>query len=388
MADRAVMLANVGTSVVTNYWSSQNMSKEEQATWMAREDRAARKATLLEHARKVGSTRASAETNSIARIVQLLGRDETELDQVHLFVSDTEEGQLAAEVLEELLASTHQTRVEVHLIRGLQVESAHEFLRFGLPGYIEKVYEVLRNSPPQVYRRIFNPTGGFKSLVPYLTIISMMQSAETLYIFERSEELINLQSLPVALDPKLVKEALPLLGEAIEEDRLFTAPELEEALGLGGPLYRSPHASLWTTLGEEEEPQYFPTGLGQIVFEDADRAEDSIWLSSMAAKEFGKADPDTVRSLRRALRKMRSPSHREAGVHDNYARRLTDCQCYGYSSSPYRIFFLVDPKESGDRVLVTRIFPMSEHDKKEKILHQEGGIFQKDFSGWTEMTEI
>ena len=45
-----------------------------------------------------------------------------------------------------------------------------------------------------------NATGGFKGMVPYLTLYGMFYDLPVSYIFEQSETLIQLPRIPLAFD--------------------------------------------------------------------------------------------------------------------------------------------------------------------------------------------
>src|SRR5690554_5643439 len=267
MAQSIVIFANVGTSILGNFRHS--LAKDTQESFNARLD-------ILEKSglkpQVIGGSghdlpgediisectqwamahgeEASAEIKSTQKIVSGDSSAPT-VAAIHLLATDTIQGMLAAHVVARVLhESLNCHRVEVHRIGGLQVQNGSEFARFGLPDYIGTIYTLLDRYPASAYRRIFNPTGGFKALVPYLTLIAMLEGAETRYIFERSDDLLELRPLPISFDEELVEQALPVLEETVANNSL-TRAQLEDQLNLNEPFYTSRFASLWNNVDGE-----------------------------------------------------------------------------------------------------------------------------------------
>lgn len=406
MSKRAVIFANTGTSVITQFQFSLTKGTAEHDHFQAQikqiDDTDPRELLqsptgkpwdeifhlILDQARQKTHVEVSAETNSTLRIKELLDRSDTPLDQIHLLVTDTGRGVFAAQLIKALLEESYEGLiVELHRIPGLQVHSSFDFLRSGLPEYIGKIYELLQNAPTQNYRRIFNPTGGFKSLVPYLTIISMLENAEAHYIFERSDDLIALQPLPISIDEELKAAALPLLTRAFEEDHEFSTSELEEALQLDTPFYQSPHSALWTELKVDDASLWLPSGLGTIMYNNAERPLDLILISSEAQKDIKKLDQKKTRALNDHFQRLKDPDQRGHYLHEKYKPSETDCICFGFGRDQdgFRIFFKEVPQGRQKHLQIVRVFPMSEHDKGVDLLKREG-IFSNPNSSYTPWT--
>ena len=50
------------------------------------------------------------------------------------------------------------------------------------------------------YDLILNPTGGYKGVIPFVTVLGMLYGKRSVYIFEHAEQLINLPPLPFSFD--------------------------------------------------------------------------------------------------------------------------------------------------------------------------------------------
>ncbi len=153
---------------------------------------------------------ASAELNHLIPTLESIKSNSN--DVIHFIASETVEGVLSARILADFCRDYFERATEVHIVKGLQVKDGQRFRRLGLSTLIELVFRLLRNADPSVYKRVLNPTGGFKGVVPYLTLIGMLHpSVEIAYIYEFSDELITLAGLPFTLDFSQMEDAYDAL---------------------------------------------------------------------------------------------------------------------------------------------------------------------------------
>ena len=62
-----------------------------------------------------------------------------------------------------------------------------------------------------------NPTGGFKGVVPFITVLGMLFQIKTVYVFEFSKTLIKLPPLPVSFDLQLYHRATPAIQKLAQD---------------------------------------------------------------------------------------------------------------------------------------------------------------------------
>ena len=156
----------------------------------------------------------SAETNSLERL--RLGAN----DEVFLLATDTEDGlECANKVKRKILSDLQPKNIEIKQVDGLQVDSAKLFRETGL---IE-LCKILQKESEKSYQYdvVFNVTGGFKGVVPFVTVMGMLFRIPTVYIFERSNELLTLPPLPIAWDIQLFQRALPALKRIDQESAIY-----------------------------------------------------------------------------------------------------------------------------------------------------------------------
>jgi putative CRISPR-associated protein (TIGR02619 family) len=166
-----------------------------------------------EHSAKNPETRKyiSAELNTLNR----LGVERR--DRIILLSSDNAQGRICSEMNKKAIIEAFglsDSQVTIHRIEGLQVHSAKMLREKGLKNLVKIVVnEYLANENIRYnYDIIINPTGGFKGVVPFLTVLGMLYGKRTVYMFEFADELINLPPLPFSFDMDLYDRVRPAIS--------------------------------------------------------------------------------------------------------------------------------------------------------------------------------
>ena len=164
----------------------------------------------------------SAEVHSLARME--LARTDT----VILYSSETPDGQACAQAVADYLETQRPgVQCKVVVIAGLQVQDADTFRTRGVLNFTQAVLrEIDANGAGQC---VLNPTGGFKSLVPYTVLIGMIKAVPAKYIFEQSTALIPLPVMPVEFARERIEPIRPLL-ERIQAETAIPRADLEAVL--------------------------------------------------------------------------------------------------------------------------------------------------------------
>ena len=142
---------------------------------------------------------ASAEITSLKKIVgeKIMGNVE-----VIFICSDTILSVLAAEILEENLPLFIKEIKNIKLItiEKLTVADINDF-KEGLLNLVDIIDDITKKRTKNEKSEILlNISGGYKVLIPYLTILSMILKIDIYYIFEDSDELIKVPALPIGFD--------------------------------------------------------------------------------------------------------------------------------------------------------------------------------------------
>lgn len=168
----------------------------------------------------------SAETKSLHKI----GIDDsTHIAFIH---TDTDDGELCAQVLNEWCTSHWGCHVSLFRVKGLQVKDAEVFARVGIKEYLRICIDLIEKYCFS-HDVILNPTGGFKGIVPYTTLVGMIFSRPIYYIFEWSDALIRLPSIPISYDEELMDRCAQRLKQiedetAIEADAFWQGIDFHE----------------------------------------------------------------------------------------------------------------------------------------------------------------
>ena len=237
-----VFISPVGTSILTNYvrnneisfsvYDYANYKKEDYA-----QDELNRLIDIV-NSLKQNATEwsieeaktASAELNGLLSF----DKDLKSEDLLYFIITDTLQSRLAFEIVNVFLQQHFGITGQEITLKHLTTKNKHDFL--------EGVKELLRWSNENLsafknsnYSIYFNLTGGFKSLLGYLTPIGMFYADSIFYIFETGE-LIEIPKLPIKVDETLFSEYAAeflLMNESyfIDEKRLINIPQtlLEEA---------------------------------------------------------------------------------------------------------------------------------------------------------------
>jgi putative CRISPR-associated protein (TIGR02619 family) len=290
----------------------------------------------------------SAELNSLQCLLD--GQPAHEQDELHFIATDTPDGVLAARVLSDFAMDYFDRETEIHIIGGLQVTDGVAFRRQGVRGLIRTLYQLLNAHQSPEWTRILNPTGGFKGVVPYMTLVGMLnEGVEMSYIFERSDELITLADMPVDLDLKRMGIDWATL-DWMNTENTVTVQRLEERLESNTPLHEHPAWGLFDEEDIDGSWQVALSGLGQLAYEQLkpELQKTPVYLSKQAAERYDKAanGSDEKRNYTKILNEIHDEENRKKKIHRN--RNSSRIPAYKLGRTDERAFFL----ERKDHVLI------------------------------------
>lgn len=157
----------------------------------------------------------SAEINSLER----LGL--TPSSKVILLATDNAASKACASELKNFIAhhfSLADKNVEIKRIKGLQVHDVKALKEQGFRELVTTVLSYLTDDALNYqYEVILNPTGGYKGVMPFLTLLGMLYGKSSVYIFEHAEQLINLPPLPFSFDIEIYNRVVPALKRIDEQ---------------------------------------------------------------------------------------------------------------------------------------------------------------------------
>jgi len=152
----------------------------------------------------------SAEIKSLIKISKMLN----EKLEVYLLTSDTILSNFAAEIIKEYFKGNKQISIrQIIPVKKLQVFNAEEFSREGLVNLISAIERVANDYYDDI---IFNITGGYKAVIPYMTIMAQINQCDIYYIFEDTDALIKIPKTPIRVDYDEIEENYELLKDLEE----------------------------------------------------------------------------------------------------------------------------------------------------------------------------
>jgi CRISPR/Cas system-associated protein Csm6 len=210
--------------------------------------------------------KASAELHTLSKIAEA---EKTKLD-VHLLATDTVLSVVACELVQEWLegnGTLNGCKITCHyhfnssIVKGLQVKEVNKFKKEGIPNLISMIGE------RKTKDTILNMSGGYKALVPFLTLIAQIEKCSLKYIYEDSNDLITIEKMPVNFDWGLIEA---YTSEILDCSRI-TGKRKEEMESLGlieydrTPFTLTPLGDLMKAYINREDVPYQKTTMGYFI---------------------------------------------------------------------------------------------------------------------------
>ena len=264
-----------------------------------------------------GRVKASAELNSLHRLRICDG------DDVILLASDTADCRISAEALGRAIESTFGATATVRRVEGLVVHDRTRFREMGLMN-LGKAILTYASDPNRRYVTggvVLNPTGGYKGVVPFVTVLGMLLGLKTVYVFEFSNDLIQLPPLPLSFDMGIFERALPALEHLRKEGAV---PENEFFAKVRG-------------LQDDERPrfasflEYDPNDPGRMVtisplldmfWEMDHQGGDEVLISTEIANSLNTESPENVAITQWFLAHLAHPLWRGSHFHSFHGTGL------------------------------------------------------------------
>lgn len=248
-----------------------------------------------------GRVGASAELNILHRLP--VNAD----DEVVLFTTDTADGRCCAEELKRVVETDLGVEVaKVERVPGLQVRDAKTLRNTGLTNLSRLLISYL-DDPQRQYSGgcVLCPNGGFKGVVPFMTVLGMIFRAPVVYVFEFSEAVISLPPLPIGFAADLFDRAFPAMHWAYQEE-VFDVNEFYRRI----PGFNPEEARLFDSF-LEITPDSDGSRLGSLtplasVLAERELGVAPLLLSETALRDLTSLSPAERREVEPYLSKLRS----------------------------------------------------------------------------------
>ena len=339
------ILCTTGTSVAGSPADTAPFGSDANPERYRREARA-----RIERLRKEGGLgeflrRVSAETNSVA---QLLGSDRDA--EAVLLHTDTEDGRICAELLAEIMEVDLGLVTRLQPVAGLQVRDEKTFRRQGIQNLFHHLDRLMDGVSPA--DAVLNVTGGFKSVVPYVTLFGLIRRIDVIYIHESAQALLHMPPLPLSFDFELLGEIrdamLTLRQEGLMQRQAF----------LKLIRNRSVQQEAWLrSLIEEEGEMVAPSALAALFFREQDTHTCRVMISDKARESLDASSGGVRRQYLGMLERVSDPLWRDSKHHP-----LTGTDLIG-----------IKPGRTGERMLIflreqtVYVCELAVHDRYEEI---------------------
>jgi len=341
------ILVTVGTSLLTN--ARRDLGKQEPNIQ-----------EIANYLRRTPPEQASAETNSLSRILQ-------EGDKIIFLHSETHEGRFCAEALEQHYQKQGYL-AEVCEIPDLTYAESRFKMR-GLRSLVATLIERIRRERQAQREVLINATGGFKAEIAYATVVGLLFDVPVYYIHEAFRDIIQMPPTPIGWDYSLMAEHEEFF-EWLNEDLRRTADVEKRLRGL-------PRSEEIHLLLVEEEDFTFLSPTGEAFYEAyktrLEQAQETpLWLSEVAWRTYEKAAPDVKALFNRALRKLRMKELRISG---SDRVQNSDCLAFPKGHRDERVFYF----EENGKIYVCELTRHSDKSYERAIEH---GVYRNHYGGW------
>ncbi len=187
----SVYIVSVGTSVISNY-KRENPYRAE-----------------LKREEIIDFLKSNIEKGLLnytsAEIKTILKCGLSEKDSIYLLLTDTDDGKISGETLAMFFENYFNVSgLYKIVISGLQVEDVRRFKEEGVPNLFSTLLDIEVKTRGEERKIVLS--GGFKAVVPYLTIAGILYKIPVVYIFERTDDVIELPPFPLNRDYTVFKE--------------------------------------------------------------------------------------------------------------------------------------------------------------------------------------
>jgi len=234
----------------------------------------------------------SAELNAL---ISFYNGEFNNKDMHYLFVTDTYLGEVVVDILKDFLISKG-LQVQKFIAKDLNTSSLEEF-EMALSDVIKDLSEDFEGYKSSGYEIIFNLTGGYKSVNSFLQTMATLWADKSIYIFESSNELLEIPKLPLKLDNEIFDKYFEIFKK-LEENGVFNEEELKN---IPSSLYikidKNYGLSSWGAIvWEKYKNEYMKKNLIPLI--------DNVKFSKEFLKDFEKLNPSEKYQINKTLQKL------------------------------------------------------------------------------------
>lgn len=223
------VITTVGTSLFTNFLKNDSSIKNNFESIEDKKyvDRKAYKDEVESIKKKFISLEKNLNLSAESKTLLKLKEELKEELEVYLFASDSITSKLAADIIKEKFIEDFSFN-ETKIIEGLQTKDFDEYDTIGFLRLITAFRQVVDKSREEKTKLFLAISGGYKAIIPPLTILGQIYDVQLVYIYEESDELIYFPSLPVHFDWSLAEQFYPFLQEIAQGKTIYKNDSIVE----------------------------------------------------------------------------------------------------------------------------------------------------------------
>lgn len=128
-----------------------------------------------------------------------------------LLTTDTQLSKLAAEIIQKQVYNKPAETREPIVITGLDVTNSEIFNDDGFKNLFDEVVKIKGENKDDTL--ILNISGGYKGIIPIMTLIGQLLDINIVYMYENSNKLIQITKLPINFDTTLLEGAASYMDD-------------------------------------------------------------------------------------------------------------------------------------------------------------------------------
>lgn len=186
----------------------------------------------------------SAELSTLKNYDPQIFAPEDKTYKVILIPTSTASSLCCAHLIREYL-KLKNINCQINCVKYLSFADSPEFADKGLPEFLNQVFQIAKTHIDSGYEVILNPTGGYKSLFPLMTIVGILLKCKVIYKYEESNRVIEIPPIPLSVNIYQWYREFPKIEIYIGKDFQQTVDKIPEDFR---PLVENNRGILQTTI--------------------------------------------------------------------------------------------------------------------------------------------
>lgn len=151
-------------------------------------------------------------------------------DRVVFLATDTDDAETAAKGNAFLVEKFFGSTTDVRRIPGLTLDNAEKFVKEGLRNFLSAVEHFVTEAEDRGFTPVLSIAGGIQAILPFAAIYGMIRGFPIVYVFEQTQSLVTIPSLPLDFDWGALENMLQILPK-LEKEGVLNLHHVRNLLG-------------------------------------------------------------------------------------------------------------------------------------------------------------